>query len=120
LAYAPLYYANCFYSGTLPTLPRRWNNQASCSPIRREADSLISKGAVRIIILVERESRHARLCRVVDWKTTVARNTLIAALHPVSCCMHTLTYRNGSEFAEHALTDIALQAMACFAELHSP
>ncbi len=34
--------------------------------------------------------------------------------------MQTLTYGNGSEFAEHALIDIALEANAYFAEPHSP
>jgi hypothetical protein len=37
---------------------------------------------------------------------------ILPALYPVSARVHTLTWDNGSEFAEHALIDIALDAIA--------
>lgn len=36
------------------------------------------------------------------------------ALHPLQARVHTLTWDDGSEFAEHALVDIALTAKSCF------
>lgn len=85
-----------------------------------EADSVVGKGAVRLITLVERKSRYIKLQRVSDGKACSARNAILTALHPLRCCVQTLTYDNGSEFAEHALIDIALKARAYFAEPHSP
>jgi IS30 family transposase len=35
---------------------------------------------------------------------------VIDALHPLGERVHTLTWDNGSEFADHALIDIALDA----------
>lgn len=85
-----------------------------------EADSVVGKGAARVITLVERKSRYTRLRRVSDGKAATARTAIIAALHPLRSCVRTLTYDNGSEFAEHELVDIALVAKAYFAEPHSP
>lgn len=85
-----------------------------------EADSVVGKGPVRLITLVERKSRYIKLKRVSDGKASTARNAILTALHPLRCCVQTLTYDNGSEFAEHALIDIALEANAYFAEPHSP
>ena len=84
-----------------------------------EADSVVGTGAVRIIRSVERKSRYTKLRRVPDGKARAASTGIIAALHPLRCCVQTLTYDNGSEFAEHALIDGALGATAYFAEPHS-
>lgn len=69
--------------------------------------------------MVERKSSYIKLKRVIDGKACSAHTAIIAVLHPLRCCVRTLTYDNGSEFAEHALIDIALGVKAYFAEPQS-
>jgi IS30 family transposase len=85
-----------------------------------ELDSMLGNGPVRLITMVERKSRFVRLRRVANGKAATARDAIVAALYGARCCVSTLTYDNGSEFAEHGVIDIALDAMAYFAEPHSP
>ena len=47
------------------------------------------------------------------------RRAFVHALHPLQARVHTLTWDYGSEFAEHALVDIALEARSYFAEPYS-
>ncbi len=63
-----------------------------------EGDTIVGKGAARIVTLVERKTGLVRLRRVEK---------------------HTLTWDNGSEFAEHGLIDIALDATSYFAAPYS-
>jgi hypothetical protein len=44
---------------------------------------------------------------------------ILHTLHPVRARVHTLAWDNGSEFAEHALIDIALDARSYFADSYS-
>ena len=46
-------------------------------------------------------------------------HAIVHALHPLRARVHTLTWDNGSEFAKHALIDIALTARSYFAEPYS-
>ncbi len=80
----------------------------------------MGNGSVRLITLVERKSRYLRLRRVADGKSRTASEAIIQALHCVRCCVKTLTYDNGSEFAEHALVDQVLGSTAYFADPHAP
>ena len=85
-----------------------------------EADSVVGKGAARLITLVERKSRYVKVIRVKGGTARSASEAIIAALYPLRRCVQTITYDNGSEFAEHALIDTALGTQGFFADPHSP
>lgn len=85
-----------------------------------EADSVVGSGTVRLITLVERKSRYTCIRRVHDGKSRTATRAIVAALHGMGSGTSTITYDNGSEFAEHDLIDFALGTTAYFAEPHSP
>jgi hypothetical protein len=57
--------------------------------------------------------------RVANGESDPTMRAILHALYPVSARVHTLTWDNGSEFAEHALIDIALDATSYFAEPYS-
>ena len=44
---------------------------------------------------------------------------VVHAVYPVCARVHTLTWDNGSEFAEHDVIDIALEAVSDFADPYS-
>lgn len=69
--------------------------------------------------LVERKTGLARLRRVANGEAESTMRAILHALYPVCARVHTLTWDNGSEFAEHALIDIALGAGSYFAEPYS-
>lgn len=80
-----------------------------------EGDTIIGKGPARIVTLVDRKSGWARLRKVPDGTATAVAEAVLSVLHPVRACVHTLTWDNGSEFAEHRLIDIGLDAASYFA-----
>ena len=84
-----------------------------------EGDTIVGKGAARIVTLVERKTGLARLRRVDSGEAEPTMRAILHALHPIGPRVHTLTWDNGSEFAEHALIDIALDATSYFAEPYS-
>ena len=84
-----------------------------------EGDTIVGKGAVRIVTLVERKTGLVRLRRVESGAADPTMRAIVHALYPVSTRVHTLTWDNGSEFAEHGLIDIALDATSYFAEPYS-
>ena len=84
-----------------------------------EGDSIVGSGPVRILTLVERKTGLARLCRVASGAAEPMMRAIVQALHPICQRVHTLTWDNGSEFAEHAVVDIALAATSYFADPYS-
>jgi IS30 family transposase len=84
-----------------------------------EGDTIVGKGLPRILTLVERNSGLLRMRRVPNGEASTVMRAIIHALHPLLTRVHTLTWDNGSEFAEHALVDIALEARSYFAEPYS-
>lgn len=84
-----------------------------------EGDTIVGKGPVRIVTLVERKTGLARLRRVETGVAEPTMRAILHALYPICSRVHTLTWDNGSEFAEHALIDIALGATSYFAEPYS-
>ncbi len=84
-----------------------------------EGDTIVGKGLTRIVTLVERKSRYVRLRRVPNGEADTVARAIIDALHPLHSRVHTMTWDNGSEFAEHALVDIALDARSYFADPYS-
>jgi IS30 family transposase len=84
-----------------------------------EGDTIVGKGRARVVTLVERKSGLLRIRRVANGESDSTMRAIVHALHPVRARVHTLTWDNGSEFAEHALIDIALAAKSYFAEPYS-
>lgn len=84
-----------------------------------EGDTMVGKGLARLVTLVERKSGLVRIRRVANGEATTVMRAVIEALHPLSQRVHTLTWGNGSEFAEHEVMDIALEANSYFADPYS-
>lgn len=84
-----------------------------------EGDTIVGKGTARIVTLVDRKSGWARLRKVLDGTATAVAEAVLGILHPVRARVHTLTWDNGSEFAEHRLMDIGLKAQSYFAMPYS-
>ncbi|MHB1272381.1 MAG: IS30 family transposase [Rhodanobacter sp.] len=77
----------------------------------------------RQLVHVLREKRKCpgllRLRRVPNSKADTIMRVIVHTLHPLQARVHTLTWDNGSEFAEHALIDIAVNAKSYFADPYS-
>ena len=69
----------------------------------------------RIVTLVDRKSGFARVQRVVNGEADSVTRAIVSVLYPLHARVHTLTWDNGSEFAEHRLIDFALEANSYFA-----
>lgn len=84
-----------------------------------EGDTIVGKATARIVTLVDRKSGWIRLRKVPDGTATAVAEAVLSVLHPVRARVHTLTWDNGSEFAEHRLIDIGLGANSYFAMPYS-
>ena len=85
-----------------------------------EGDTLIGKGHKHAIVsLVERKSGYAVLAKVENKTAALVSAAIIERLKPISKRVHTLTYDNGKEFADHATIDRALGSTAYFADPYS-
>ncbi len=85
-----------------------------------EGDTLIGKGHKHAIVsLVERKSGYAVLAKVENKTAALVSTAIIKRLKPISKRVHTLTYDNGKEFADHAAIDRALGSTAYFADPYS-
>lgn len=81
-----------------------------------EGDTIVGKGVARIVTLVDRKTGFARLRRVASGEAEPTMRAILHALYPIGQRVHTLTWDNGSEFAQHALIDIALDSKSYFAD----
>lgn len=81
-----------------------------------EGDTIVGQGAARIVTLVERKTGFVRLRRVACGEAMPTLKAIVHALHPLRARVCTLTLDNGSEFAEHQLMDLALDAKTYFAD----
>lgn len=84
-----------------------------------EGDTIVGKGTARVVTLVERKTGLVRLRRVASGAAEPTMRAILHALYPIGRRVHTLTWDNGSEFAEHDLIDIALDATSYFAAPYS-
>ena len=84
-----------------------------------EGDTIVGKGKTRIVTLVERKSGVLRMRRVDSGSAASTRLAILKALLPIRERVHTLTWDNGSEFADHELIDGALNATSYFADPYS-
>lgn len=103
---------------------RRINDRARIVETRQrtgdwEGDTIVGKGRTRIVTLVERKSGLLRMRRVDSGTAESTRRAILKALLPIKERVHTLTWDNGSEFADHALIDDALNAISYFADPYS-
>lgn len=81
-----------------------------------EGDTIVGKGKARIVTLVDRKSGLLLMQRVLNGEADPTRLAILKALDPFKTHVHTMTWDNGSEFAEHAKIDDALQATSFFAD----
>ena len=84
-----------------------------------EGDTIVGKGLARVVTLVDQKSGLLRIRRVPNGEAATGMCAIVHALHPLRARVHTLTWDNGSEFADHALVDITLAAKSYFAEPYS-
>ena len=82
-----------------------------------ESDTMVgSTGVAALVTSVERKSRFVRLKRVASRKARPVTHALLATLAPLAGLVKTLTFDRGSEFAEYALIERALDIKAYFAD----
>ncbi|HEU0197668.1 MAG TPA: IS30 family transposase [Nevskiaceae bacterium] len=84
-----------------------------------EGDTIVGPTPARIVTLVDRKSGYTRLQRVPDGKALTVAAAVLRTLYPLRRRVHTITWDNGSEFAEHALIDVALETTSSFADPYS-
>jgi IS30 family transposase len=84
-----------------------------------EGDTVVGQGRARIVTLVERKSGYTRLRRVAEGTAATVARAVIHTLYPLGRRVHTVTWDNGSEFAEHELIDIAVGTRSYFADPYS-
>jgi len=84
-----------------------------------EGDTIVGQGTTRLVTLADRKSDLTRIRRVPNGEARTVARAVIHALHPLAARVHTITWDNGSEFAEHALIDVALTAKSYFADPYS-
>jgi IS30 family transposase len=79
----------------------------------------MSQGFWRAVRLVERKSGVLRVRRVPNGEAGTVMRAVAHVMHPLKVRVHTPTGDNGSEFAQHAVIDIALDAKSFFADPYS-
>ena len=81
-----------------------------------EVDTVIGEQGGKVLVtLVERKSKLSLIGLAMDKTAQAVKDTLIRILSPLSTHVHTLTYDNGPEFAQHKLVDQALNSQGYFA-----
>lgn len=81
-----------------------------------EVDTMIGRqGGAVLVTLVERKSKLCRIGLAVNKTAEAVKETMLKLLVTLSSVVHTLTYDNGPEFAEHRKIDKELESQAYFA-----
>ena len=81
-----------------------------------EGDTIVGRGRARVVTLVERRSGLLRIRKVENGEARPVLRAMLHALHPLRARVRTLTFDNGSEFAEHELLDLVLKSRSYFAD----
>lgn len=85
-----------------------------------EADTVLGKqGTGALVTLAERKSRLYLVRRVDSKRSGVVKDAIIDMLRPYKAAVHTITFDNGGEFAEHRAIAEQLGATAYFAHPYS-
>jgi len=81
-----------------------------------EVDTMIGRqGGAVLVTLVERKSKLCRIGLATNKTAKAVKEMIVKLLIDLSSYVHTLTYDNGSEFAEHRNIDKELESQAYFA-----
>jgi len=81
-----------------------------------EVDTVIGRQGGKVLVtLVERKSKLSLMALSVNKTAQAVKDTLITLLTSFSSYVHTLTYDNGPEFAQHEEVDKALKSQGYFA-----
>jgi IS30 family transposase len=81
-----------------------------------EVDTVIGRQGGRVLVtLVERKSKLSLMALSVNKKAQTVKDTIVTLLASLSSYVHTLTYDNGPEFAQHEAIDKALDSQGYFA-----
>jgi len=81
-----------------------------------EVDTVIGRQGGKVLVtLVERKSKLSLMALSVNKTAQAVKDTLISLLTSLSSYVHTLTYDNGPEFAQHENIDKALKSRGYFA-----
>ena len=81
-----------------------------------EVDTVIGRQGGKVLVtLVERKSKLSIIGLSINKTAQAVKDTLVRLLSSLSSYVHTLTYDNGSEFAQHKEVDEALDSQGYFA-----
>lgn len=81
-----------------------------------EVDTMIGRQGGKVLVtLVERKSKLSLIGLANNKTAQAVKNTLVGLLRSISSRVHSLTYDNGPEFAEHKEIDKVLRSKAYFA-----
>jgi IS30 family transposase len=81
-----------------------------------EVDTVIGRPSGKVLVtLVERKSKLSVIGLSINKTAQAVKDTIISLLRSLSSCVHTLTYDNGPEFAQHVAIDKVLKSQAYFA-----
>ena len=81
-----------------------------------EVDTVIGRQGGKVLVtLVERKSKLSLIALSVNKTAKAVKDTLVALLKSLSSYVHTLTYDNGPEFAQHEMIDKELNSQGYFA-----
>ena len=81
-----------------------------------EVDTVIGRQGGKVLVtLVERKSKLSIMGLAMNKTAQAVKDILVRLLRSLSSHVHTLTYDNGPEFAQHKLVDSALKSQGYFA-----
>jgi IS30 family transposase len=81
-----------------------------------EVDTVIGRQGGKVLVtLVERKSKLSLIGLSINKTAEAVKGVIIGLLSSLSSCVHTLTYDNGPEFAQHEAIDEALKSQGYFA-----
>ena len=81
-----------------------------------EVDTVIGRQGGKVLVtLVERKSTLSLIGLSINKTAEPVKDVILGLLSSLSSCVHTLTYDNGPEFAEHEAIDEALKSQGYFA-----
>jgi len=85
-----------------------------------EADTVLgTQASVALVTLTERNTRTTLVAKVEARKADQVADAIIALLTPLKAFVHTITFDNGKEFANHEVIAKALEADCYFADPYS-
>jgi len=85
-----------------------------------EVDTVIGRQGGKVLVtLVERKSKLSLIGLSINKTAKAVKDVIIGLLASLSSYVHTLTYDNGPEFAEHEAIDKALKSQGYFAHPYS-